>query len=146
MDPKRLEKLRWLASLRVDEAARRLAQQQARVAQTQRQLEDFKAFKVQSAEPLKQSGVVSVTGLMNRQNRLNFLKKLDEAIESTETKKRNELSDQQRAEQLWRLQRQKEQGYEKLVDSAQHAYDQHETKQADKQALEQWSQNRKTDP
>lgn len=143
MDPKRLEKLKWLASLKVDQAARQLGQKQARVAQTQRQLEDFRSFKEQSAAPLKEQGTTDINGLMARQNRLNFLKKLDEAIESTEVKKRNELLDQNRAEQLWQLQRRKEQGYEKLVENAWADLDQQQTKSADKDALEQWSQNRK---
>ncbi|QGG80237.1 hypothetical protein GH975_06455 [Litorivicinus lipolyticus] len=142
MDPKRLEKLRWLAELRVDKAARQLAEHQQRIRETTQQIEDFQQFKAMSEAPLREHETLNAAGLRARQNRLGFLKKLESAIEASARKLDNQRSDHDRAEDLWRLQRQKEQGLESLVDSARDALERADTQRADRDATEQWRHTR----
>ncbi len=139
MDPKRVERLRWLAGLRVEKAAKQLAEHQQRIAQTRQQIDDFQQFKAMSEAPLREQRTLTVTDLKARQNRLGFLKKLESAIEASERKLDTQENDKVRAQQLWQAQRQKEQGFEHLVERAQHDEDVRETRAADKAAAEQWN-------
>ena len=138
MNPKQLARLTFLAGLKEKSTRKEFAAKQQKVADAEAQINDFNAFKAETAQGVRDATSYSGSQIAARANAFQFLGKLDKALEQTSAQRDFFEADAKQAQKVWLKHKAKEQAFDDLTQKAITEEEMLDAKRQDKQATEQY--------